>query len=104
MDKKLEQDLATIKENYEKQIELAQAQYLKRISLDPQDTDLAEFLHKGICHHNHTDGCGWHYDNGDWTSYARKHYLEKARKVNKMIKKYNMRPDQIKDLLTEVFK
>jgi len=44
---------------------------------------LAIFLHKKFCHHNHTDGCDWHY--GSWSSaknnHARKIYLEKAEKL-----------------------
>jgi hypothetical protein len=26
------------------------------------DQKLAIQLHDALCHHNHTDGCGWHYE------------------------------------------
>lgn len=45
---------------------------------------LAEELHAHLCHHNHTDGCGWFYDNwhkqlADFS--ARKKYLEMAQRM-----------------------
>ena len=46
---------------------------------------LAITLHKNLCHHNHTDGCGWEYEsdkNGaQWTGHAHSRYLLKARMV-----------------------
>jgi uncharacterized protein (UPF0216 family) len=40
--------------------------------------EIAELLHSKMCHANHSDGCGWYYDNGTWTEYSRKTYLHKA--------------------------
>lgn len=45
------------------------------------ERETAEILHENLCKHNHTDGCGWFYDNGDWTEYSRKIYLEMARRL-----------------------
>jgi len=45
---------------------------------------LAVHLHETFCHHNHTDMCGWYYDDvtnpRTWTNTysAHKYYLEKA--------------------------
>lgn len=40
--------------------------------------EVAELLHKATCHHNHTDGCGWLYDDGSWSEQSRKQFLRKA--------------------------
>lgn len=44
---------------------------------------LAITMHDCMCHHNHTDGCGWYYGmhNGvpKWETFAQKEYLKRAR-------------------------
>ena len=49
-------------------------------SLTP-DQQLAEALHKVLCHYNHTDMCGWFY--GSWKAPRDEHrrYVEKAHQV-----------------------
>jgi hypothetical protein len=49
-------------------------------SLTPAQ-QLAEILHSKICHWNHTDGCGWHYESWINPGYSRKEYLEKAKGI-----------------------
>jgi len=44
----------------------------------PQAQKIAELLHEKQCHWNHTDGCGWYYENWHNPGYARKEYLKKA--------------------------
>ena len=45
---------------------------------------LATFLHEKLCTWNHTDGCGWFYDRGDWSESSRQDYLQKAKKLISM--------------------
>jgi hypothetical protein len=55
---------------------------------------LAITLHKSLCHHNHTDGCGWEYEgdkNGaNWLGHAHSRYLLKARRVMSFCDKHNV--------------
>jgi hypothetical protein len=58
----------------------------KAFSEKPLNHQVAIRLHKLLCHHNHTDGCGWEYEgttNGgeDWKGYAHARYLTKANKL-----------------------
>lgn len=47
---------------------------------------LAIRLHEDFCHHNHIDGCGWHYEINkgvhDWTRSGHVHWFERAQKVS----------------------
>ncbi len=67
---------------------------------DGRDYELASFLHERLCTHNHTDGCGWHYDDGSWTEYSRKKYLTRARAL---IAKGEMTIDFGKDPFESIF-
>lgn len=48
-----------------------------------QPIRVAEMLHDKTCHLDHNDMCGWYYEDWDnWkTTYAKKHYMEKAFKI-----------------------
>jgi len=51
----------------------------------PKDTrtpaqKLAEELHKELCGWNHTDGCGWYYENS-WDEWTHEKYLKKAEEL-----------------------
>ena len=53
-----------------------------RSDINPNLIKIAELLHSIQCHWNHTDYCGWYYE--DWDSkigYARTRYLEQAKKL-----------------------
>lgn len=54
-----------------------------------KNTELAEALHDTLCTLNHTDMCGWYYEqyNGvaDWNGYAHGRYLVKADKLMKQL-------------------
>ena len=45
---------------------------------------LAVQMHEAMCHHNHADGCGWHYEiqSGtkihNWSGSAHEHWLGRA--------------------------
>ncbi len=54
---------------------------LDELNQMPEIKEVATELHELLCHWNHTDGCGWFYDKGDWSEYSRKEYLEKAEAV-----------------------
>lgn len=60
----------------------------------PENKQLAIWLHSKLCHHNHTDGCGFFYEIHDlednWEGYAHKEYLEKADDVLAVTKDINM--------------
>ena len=48
--------------------------------------ELAIFLHDYYCNQSHEDNCGWYYemdnnDNHDWSGYAHKNWVERARSL-----------------------
>jgi polyferredoxin len=57
----------------------------KYVECLPKNKQIAVFLHSKLCHHNHTDYCGWYYEiNGlddDWSRSVHEEYLEKADKL-----------------------
>lgn len=59
----------------QRDIALAAEQKLKTLSLSQR---VAIIIHDNMCSHNHTDGCGWHYEikNGihDFSGSAHKHW------------------------------
>lgn len=73
IDKKIEELKREISSLEEKKIES-----LKKYDSMSKEHIVAEALHGAFCKHNHTDGCGWFYDDGTWNQYSRKEYLEKA--------------------------
>ena len=87
------EDLKEQIENYQAQRDNAEQQ-LRILDGKLQDAQLeyevqtnpeilvAEELHRIQCHHNHTDACGWFYEDwNDKIGYSRKSYLEKAKKL-----------------------
>jgi hypothetical protein len=53
--------------------------------LNPKFVKIAELLHKALCRHNHTDGCGWYYF--DWVEplgCEKKSYYKKAERICKL--------------------
>lgn len=89
---------------------LAMAEQLKReaeeqrlaeskLNLPSQELrDLAELMHKKSCRYNHTDGCGWFYDRGDWTEYSRGEYLGKAKALLSVVD-----AEKAKAVITAIF-
>lgn len=67
----------------EKLIAKKQEQEKSSLPLTYVEKDIATALHSIICHANHTDGCGWYYDDGSWKEYSRKRYIELAQKLLK---------------------
>lgn len=41
----------------------------------------AEMLHKSLCHGNHTDQCDWFYDDGSWSAWSRRKYIDVAKRL-----------------------
>lgn len=77
---RLEREYKAAKEKLEKTMALS--------AMIPEDEkDVAEKMHTALCHSNHTDGCDWLYDDGSWTIYSRRLYLDKARLLLKIIPK-----------------
>jgi len=78
--------------------------YLKGLPLKYQ---IAELLHGAMCHHNHTDGCGWYYET--WHSWEKKggwtnKYDDRSGYVTKAVKLLNsFSVEQIKEIV-EVLK
>ena len=83
-----------MKNQYEKQIEQLEKEFnrkkaeleqesikSKEHAIPEKEREAATILHDCLCHHNHTDGCGWYYDKGNWKEYSRQEYLKKARKL-----------------------
>lgn len=56
---------------------------MKGLSKLAPEQQIAIMLHEKLCHWNHIDGCGWHYevkkDGHDWNGYAHADYLKKAK-------------------------
>lgn len=76
-------------ENYDKEIEELELK-LKIVKEEKKNFDLlrpnyrlAELIHGKLCRHNHTDGCGWYYEQWDGLGdkSTRNSYLEKANKI-----------------------
>lgn len=65
----------------EKLIAKKQEQEKLASHLTPQQKAIATELHEIMCHSNHTDACGWYYDNGNWSEYSRTRYIELAQKL-----------------------
>ena len=93
IDRKIEELKREISSLEEKKIES-----LKKLTSMSTEHIVAEALHGAFCKHNHTDGCGWYYDDGTWSQYSRKEYLEKA---EVLLRYYNK--DQIFHIL-KIFK
>lgn len=75
--------LARDLEEAERRLEELRQRQAEFVALQPAQ-QLATILHKGMCHRNHTDECGWEYDR--WSidgrdTGIRKEYLEKAERV-----------------------
>jgi len=88
---KLEKALEEIKQVKKKTLEqLASSPYIK----------IADNLHTILCKWNHTDGCGWYYEesNGvdDWKGQTHSRYLEKAQKL---VDLSGYSPEQINGIL-----
>lgn len=66
--------------------------------------ELAISMHDKLCHWNHTDGCGWHYQikNGihDWNEHDHRIWLNKAVLVMNMVKTQTITCENV----TEFFK
>jgi hypothetical protein len=72
---------------YKKDIDALEKQLaeLKRLQ-DEYDKEsperrLADAMHSGHCRWNHTDGCDWAYDRGNWQMESRKRYLAAATRI-----------------------
>jgi len=65
----------------ELQAEMDRLREEKSNIVESQDKILADLIHEKMCCRNHTDGCDWYYDRGDWNSWSRREYLEKARNI-----------------------
>lgn len=69
----VEQELAALNKR--------KAELEKTIASMTPEKILAEKLHEKFCTWNHTDGCGWFYDRGDWTEHSRQSYLKQASSI-----------------------
>jgi hypothetical protein len=68
--------------------------------------NLAIILHTALCRYNHTDGCGWEYEN--WTDklfHSRPDYLQRAKAVVDLLVEHGTDKDDIDlDLITKLFR
>ena len=70
-----------------------------KIAANSPEKNLADVLHSKFCRWNHTDGCGWFYEqNSDkswkWDGYAHTEYLKKAQVMLAECKLAGITPDQ----------
>jgi hypothetical protein len=42
---------------------------------------VAEKAHNAICFYNHTDGCGWGYENNNWNGFSHRMWLDRVEKI-----------------------
>lgn len=74
----------------------------------PPEHQLAITLHKTLCYHNHTDGCGWEYEylpnkgGADWNGNAHQRWLLKARKIQAFCKCNSIGVDKAIDLISVI--
>lgn len=52
---------------------------------------VAEFLHSRFCRFNHTDGCGFYYENWEKPGYSRKEWLKKANSLLENFDEYEIK-------------
>ena len=86
-------------EKYEQELRSVQLvieklkQEKKRLAALAPEYALAEYLHSKICTLNHTDGCGWFYEdwnkNNPWT---KTRYLNRAKQIISDIDKLRVSP------------
>lgn len=78
----------------------AKRDYLR--SLQPSQT-LAIALHGGLCHENHTDGCGWlyevHNEAHDWDGRIHTRFLVQACRLLEKGHAFSLTEGQLLDLL-----
>ena len=68
------------KEHAEKEQEIKDAIRKERaLDISSEVIRVATILHEKLCHSNHADACDWFYDNGDWSSWSRKKYVDQAK-------------------------
>lgn len=80
-------DLLTRKADLERK--LAEVEANIEASTNQDLTTIAEFIHSMQCRYNHTDGCGWYYEQDYnkndaakiWSQSAHLSYLRKAKKL-----------------------
>lgn len=65
-------------DNYEWEIEPPELMHELRAQSLSEDKQLADTIHAKICRLNHTDVCGYLYENWNEPGYAKKEYLVKA--------------------------
>jgi hypothetical protein len=62
---------------------------LKNFESLPEECKLADVIHEEMCTHNHTDGCGWHYESWEeglkGKGWSKTQYIKKARKMLKIV-------------------
>jgi hypothetical protein len=51
----------------------------------PVEHQLADMLHSKLCHLNHTDRCGWHYESWTRIGTTRQSYIDKAKAILKIV-------------------
>lgn len=54
-------------------------------SVLPAEYKLADVIHSKLCHYNHTDGCGWHYESWKNIGSARQGYIDQAKSILKVV-------------------
>lgn len=82
-----EKEINKIIEEKQKEIEALKKEAEQAKTIQPKYI-LADKLHGCLCHHNHTDGCGWFYEKSWDDPWGREYsahntYLEKAEAVIK---------------------
>lgn len=64
---------------------------------------IAVQLHDTLCHHNHSDGCGWFYEVSDgihnWYGSTHERYLTKARVLHNFCNTRHITADTVVELL-----
>lgn len=67
-------------EELQAQIDSERARRAELAKLGPE-FELADTLHAVMCHFNHADGCGWHYESWDGPINARQNWVNKAKRI-----------------------
>lgn len=56
---------------------------LDALAVTEEEARLAELIHANYCRYNHTDGCSWGYERGNWANSVHQQYLDRAREALK---------------------
>lgn len=102
----------TLLDEREKKLEaeLEQLRKDKEAATNTTPEVLAVFLHEKYCRHNHTDGCGWHYETStkadvvthNWNGDSHKRWLATTKGLLEFEAKHGIGRSELLDFINTI--